>query len=264
MRKNFDHIILEHYKRLAKNFGDSALCSMEDPYVREQETQFISLEIKQLLKKRKKLKVLDVGCGNGYLIQALALEFPTIELFGLEFTPELLEIAKKRVLPKATFLQGDARQPDWFKNDMFDVIITERSIINILGRKDQLKALANIFDRLKKKGRYLMVESFRSSLEILNEARFEMKLEPLKESYQNKYLVDYQIKQMLEMGFKKIPGQMPWNHLSSHFFVTRVFHKSFRPEGGKVKYTHFAKFFTQALPPGIGDYSPIQFHVFEK
>jgi hypothetical protein len=91
-----------------------------------------------------------------------------------------------------------------------------------------------------------------------------MKLEALKESHQNKYLVEYQIEQFLKMGMKRKTATRPFNYLSSHFFITRVFHKSNRPEGGKVKYTHFAKFFTHALPPAIGNYSPIQFHVFQK
>jgi SAM-dependent methyltransferase len=267
MRRNADTVILEHYKRLAKNFGDSGLCSMEDPYVREQETNFIAGEIELILKKNKKLKkikVLDVGCGNGHLLQQLRERFPNIELYGLEFTPELYEIAHKRLLQNYTVIQGDARKEDWFADIEFDVIVTERSIINILGRKDQMKTLQNIYNRLKKGGRYIMVESFRSSLEVLNDAREEMKLEPLKESYQNKYLVSYQVEQMLKMGFVEIKGHIPSNFLSSHFFITRVFHKSSRPDGGKVKYTHFAHFFTQALPPAIGDYSPIQFHVFQK
>jgi SAM-dependent methyltransferase len=44
--------------------------------------------------------VLDLACGDGYLLELLADRLPSAELIGVDVTPQELELARKRGLPK--------------------------------------------------------------------------------------------------------------------------------------------------------------------
>ncbi len=60
---------------------------------------------------------------------------------GVEFVPALVELARDRKLPGVEILQGDMRNP---LNLSVDVVITERSIVNLLNWEEQKLALQNI------------------------------------------------------------------------------------------------------------------------
>jgi SAM-dependent methyltransferase len=52
---------------------------------------------------------LEIGCGNGYVLQGIGAAQPDLDLTGAELFVEGLRIARSR-LPAATFLQLDARE----------------------------------------------------------------------------------------------------------------------------------------------------------
>lgn len=62
---------------------------------------------------------LDVGCGAGFVLQALHEAFPKLALSGTDFLPDGLAIARTRVT-SATLLQVDARALD--AHEAFDVV----------------------------------------------------------------------------------------------------------------------------------------------
>lgn len=264
-----DAYIRSHYKKVAQNFGPSSLSSIQDPYIRTCEENFFIREIQNFIKVHSNLSphdiiVMDFGCGNGHLLSVLRKYFPEIKLVGLEFTPELLEIAQKRKLENTSLYLGDIRQKLPFE-DKAHIIITERVIINLLSWKQQELGLRNIAQHLQKDGLYLMSESFREPWIELNLARREVGLDQIKQSQHNRYLagnaIDFMAKQL---NLKQIDGQTAQNFLSTHFYISRVLHPSIRPEGAKIKSSRMVDFFNQALAPAAGNFSPILFHVFHK
>lgn len=263
-----DEIILKHYEKLAKLWGLGPRSSIQDPEIRNAEIEYILGEVFEQLKRspQKNLRVLEIGCGNGHLLSQLAENFPQLELFGIEFTPELYELAKGRELPRCQILKADMRDLTTFSSlgSDFDLIITERVVINLLTWPEQLQAIKNIASLIKPAGRYIMVESFSESWLLMNEARKEMGLPPVEQSSHNRFLNEKVTVALSKLGLKEIAGQMPYNSLSTHFYLTRVFHPSVRPHGGKTKESHFVSFFKAALPRNVGNYSPIQFRLFEK
>ena len=109
-----------------------------------------------------------------------------------------------------------------------------------------------------------MSESFNDSWMQLNQARKEFLLEEIPQSPHNSYLPKNVISTLLELDFVRQDCSIPSNYLSTHFYITRVFHPMLRPDGGKIQNTHFIDFFKKALPPAVGNFSPIQFHLFTK
>ncbi len=260
----YDSLIREHYQRVARINGDSANSTMEDQYIRDAELNYIVSEVKRFTEWVKPdPKIFEVGCGNGHLLSCLRQKFPQASLSAIEFTPELRQIASERKLDGVTIEAGDARRAECFPKEC-DIIISERVIINILDMGHQRVAFENIAASLKMGGIYIMVESFIEPLHELNRARKEVKLPPIEPSYQNKYLSDRMVYRMQFMGLQEITPCVASNYLSSHFFLTRVFHWLVRPEGGKLKANHVVRFFDQAIPPGIGNYAPIRFRLFRR
>jgi len=262
----YESYILDYYKKIAAKNGLSPTSSMQDQYIRDSEIAFCIGEIERYILEvgKQDITFFEVGCGNGHLLAILRERFPKIKLFALEFTPELYTQATSREIPNCQIVLGDARDIAFYPENV-DLIISERVIINILSRKGQFQAFHNIANSLLPGGRYIQIESYSEPLAELNSALKEMLLDGLEESRHNKYLYEKMLGFMHQRtGLVEIDGHMPKNFLSTHFYVTRVFHKSILPKGGKVKFSRMAKFFVDALPIGIGNYSPILFRVFQK
>jgi len=66
--------------------------------------------IMEELRKVAPASLLDVGCGTGTVIALLAKEFPEMKLTGLDLSPLMLEQAKAKHIPNATFLEADSER----------------------------------------------------------------------------------------------------------------------------------------------------------
>lgn len=260
----YEDKILDHYRKEAASKGLSKESTMHDEYIREHESRFILKEIdRHHAENDRPLKILEIGCGNGYLLSLLVQRYPGCRFWGLEFTRELCELAMSRGLKDATIIEGDCRVKH-FDEQSFDLIISERVLINLLDNNDKIAALKQICNALKVKGKYIMVESFNEPLSNLNKARKELAMEEIKPAYHNEYLDEGMIALLKKSGFKELEPALPSNFLSTHYFLTRILHESVRPRDGHIKNTEFVKFFDEALMPAIGNYSPVLFRVFEK
>jgi ubiquinone/menaquinone biosynthesis C-methylase UbiE len=249
----------EHYNHLAKVFQEGLNLSMEDEYIRKQEMLFLKREIKKIFQVKKNIKIADFGCGNGSVIKELEKDFQESMFYGLEVNQSLFDLCKSQN-PNIKYFHGDMIN---FKfQEQFDCIFTERSIINILDAKKQDQAMQNIVKHLLPGGKYLMIESFKRPLRNLNSARKENTLPALFPSKYNRYLSEGWIRYLEKLGLKEISESS--NLLSTHFFNARVLHPILRIKGATLKNSQLVKFFDQALPKGVGDYSPILFRVFEK
>lgn len=238
---------------------------MQDLVVRRYEIQFVIEEIEDFIKTHEQLpSVLDLGCGNGILLQALRERFPELPLTGLEYTPELYELACSRQLPNTTLVLGDMRSPTGL-TPPYQIIITERSVINLRNWGEQKRALEHIARMLSFPGRYIMIESFEEPRLELAQARKEMGLKPVPPSVQNVYLKEKMIKTLKQEGlFERSTSNGP-NQLSHHFYLSRVLHPTIRVPGTKGKFSRFVDFFEESLSKKSSSrYSPILLRSFEK
>jgi SAM-dependent methyltransferase len=89
---------------------------------------------------------LEIGCGTGFVISAIAKQFPEARLLGSEYLEEGLLYARQR-LPDAEFTQMDARQIPY--QSEFDAIGTFDVLEHI--EEDEI-VLQQIFNALKPNG----------------------------------------------------------------------------------------------------------------
>lgn len=257
-------VVRKHYKEQASKWGDSASSTMEDEVIRERETELITHFIN--IFSKKKPKIADIGCGNGYTLGVLKSKFHACKYWGVDFSEELINIAKNRNLANCEFIENSVCSLD-FDDNFFDVVYTQRCLINILNWEEQKKALNEIHRVIKPNGYYLMIECFTDGLLNNNRARTECGLSELKEAKHNKYFEKELFFRTVRGKFtimepKQLDVSLPtFNFLSSHYFIARVLH-ALITKGEQVKNTEFVSFFSY-LPP-IGNYSPIQAYILRK
>lgn len=104
-------------------------------------------------------RVLDVGCGGGQILLALAQRFGDVRFTGLDLSEAQIRRARGRVgaLANIEFVVGDAlRLP--FGDEHFDAII---SVACIKHWPDKARGLSECFRTLKPGGKMVLVEADR-------------------------------------------------------------------------------------------------------
>ena len=108
-------------------------------------------------------KVLDIGCGKGFLLYEISLLVPGIEVFGLDISDYAITNSKEEI--KDRLQTGNANQLP-FPNDYFDLTYSITTLHN-LPNYDLDKSLREM-ERVGKKNKYLCVESYRNEYEKAN------------------------------------------------------------------------------------------------
>ena len=108
-------------------------------------------------------RVLDVGCGKGYLLYELAQVVPGLQLTGIDVSSYAVANAKPEV--QAQLRVGDAAALP-FGDGSFDFVISLGTLHN-LGAKDLWSALREV-TRVGRGPAYVMVESYRNQEEKAN------------------------------------------------------------------------------------------------
>ncbi len=99
------------------------------------------------------LKVLDVGCGDGYYLHLLSSLRVKLSLTGLDSDKKALESAKKNLLGKKIRLVYDKAEELPFKSNSFDRIIASEVLEHI---EDDVQAIREIRRVLKPRGIFVV------------------------------------------------------------------------------------------------------------
>ncbi len=113
---------------------------------------------------RPRDRVLDVGCGKGYLLYELTQAVPGISIAGLDISQYAVANAKDEVRPFLTHGTADHLP---YEDGSFDFVVS-LAVLHNLALPEVWKALGEL-DRVGKgTSQYVMVESFRSEREKAN------------------------------------------------------------------------------------------------
>jgi len=108
-------------------------------------------------------KILDVGCGKGFLLYDFTLVVPGVEVFGIDISDYAIEHAKDEV--KDHLRVGNANSLP-FADGQFDLVYSLNTLHN-LHNYDLDPSLREI-ERVGKRNKYLCVESYRDEIEKAN------------------------------------------------------------------------------------------------
>ena len=110
-----------------------------------------------------KSKILDIGCGKGYLLYEFIKLIPEIKIFGLDISEYALnnckdEISKSLKLGNATNLP--------YESNYFDLVISINTLHCL--HSYELDSALKEMERVGKQNKYLCVESYRNEREKAN------------------------------------------------------------------------------------------------
>jgi len=108
-------------------------------------------------------RVLDVGCGKGYLLHEMKLLLPDLTISGFDISNHGITFAKEEI--KEHLFIHRAQDPFPFKDNYFDLVISLGSIHNL--RIFELKSALKEIERVGQQG-YIMIESYRNEQEQFN------------------------------------------------------------------------------------------------
>jgi len=108
-------------------------------------------------------KILDVGCGKGFLLYDFTLVVPGVEVYGIDVSQYAVDNAKEEVRDRLTV--GSATRLPW-PDHHFDLVYSLNTLHN-LHCYDLDPALREI-ERVGKKNKYICVESYRNEVEKAN------------------------------------------------------------------------------------------------
>ena len=104
---------------------------------------------------RPEIKILDLSCGTGELLQELYNKSKgQIELYGLDISEEMLEMAKKKLPSKITLVQGDVHNLP-FKSEKFDYVLCTEAFHHYHSQKQAVSEMKRV---LKNNGRMIIVD----------------------------------------------------------------------------------------------------------
>ena len=153
---------------LAKKFdfdywdGDRRVCYGGYKYI---EGRWI--KVAEALNKTYKLpenaKILDIGCGKGYLLYDFLKILPNANIYGLDISQYALENSKPEIKDK--LILGNAKELP-FEDNFFDLVISINTLHCL--EAPYLFAALKEMERVGKMHKYLCVESYRNEIEKAN------------------------------------------------------------------------------------------------
>ena len=134
-----------HFDKTASEYNDSSdgkfVEGMYDALVKE-------------IQKSESGRILDVGCGNGNLFTLLP--DGKYELYGVDFSKNMIDEAKMNCKLQATFSVADAESLP-FDDDSFDMIVCNASFHHYTRPDDVLKEMRRV---LKPSGKLLIGDPY--------------------------------------------------------------------------------------------------------
>lgn len=170
--------IRDHWNNLAQKYSLDLKSTTKTPTIKQLEIHALARAIRTFFPDAAPRRaVLEVGCGNGHNIFGLWKEFGSHHFTGLDYSPQMIWSAQKlrEAHPAADLHFGVADilslQMEPLDPTHYDVVFTDRCIINLNNWEAQMTGLYNCADRVKSGGLLLIVENFAGSYRNQNRLR---------------------------------------------------------------------------------------------
>lgn len=161
----------EHWNRRASSDIEPELVNIHDSVQRDLEFELFRKFLSQTD------KVLEVGCGNGYVTQQIRELVDHVDAF--DFSENMVEQARRLYGERNnSFFQDNVLAPAHL-NTPYDIAVCVRVLINLVDLEEQIRAFENIKNSVKTGGRIILVEGFTDGFDALSEIRVRCGMPPL-------------------------------------------------------------------------------------
>ena len=252
---------MDDLEKIKKYWEDQARTLQNDPRATTQDVYMRQIEIDYITDfldaQERPLRVLDIGCGNGYSTIMYKQKVPRHQYVGGDYSEEMIRVAGERVAAESIegvrFEVMDVLRLSEY-GGKYDVIISDRCLINLGSAANRKTALKEIAKCLMPGGQYLMIENFMEGQGELNELRQHVGLEEISVRWHNSFFTRRELQDATKNHFdiERFEGIS-----SLYYLVTRVvYSKLCEIEGRQPDYDHPIYKVAAMLPP-MGNFGPI-------
>jgi len=181
---------------------------------------------------RDGMRILEVGCGNGITAIELARR-RNVAILAIDYAAEMINAAKalrgdQQLTGSVRFQVGDVQSLAGFA-EKFDLIYTERVLINLPDWPAQKKAIGDIAELLTEGGIYVMCENSQDGLDELNDLRARVDLPAIVAPWHNRYLRDRELEEINVPGLRLVAIDY---FSSTYYFLSRIVNASAAARAG--------------------------------
>lgn len=167
------------WDKRARELQDSRKINIDDLAQRQIENDFVTPHLD------KTDRILEVGCGNGFLTTSLREYVHHVD--GFDYSESMIAHAKEFAGEKNNrFFHGSVLDPNAVSKQ-YDKVVCVRVLINLKDLAEQKLAVQNLKSWVKSGGKLILVEGYADAFDTLSELRQESGLPPVKPAAINFY-----------------------------------------------------------------------------
>ena len=224
-----------------RQYGPEVDSALKDTNLFRLEVNAILREMDVRVSGSKPLKILEIGCGTGALLEAVGERFADqkrdVLLHGVDFASTAIDKAKTRQLPNCEFYCSDVLRFLEKRSKQYDVVVSQRVVMALMDRQEQRALLQAIKDCLSDTGVALLSECFAGKFNEFNAARAILGLPPLEKVWHSLHLEEADVRSVFR--------QVSFNDFcSTYMLVTRIIYPYFE----EPKHNQPIHDFASALP----------------
>ncbi len=158
--------IFEHWSNWAETYGTTLRATTKTGTAKQLELDALSRKLKLAIGDNP-ADVLEVGCGNGINCINLAQKLLNATFDGIDYIDKMIVAAhdnlniESDLIGRVRFFQGDALHIEHHSDlkKEYDVIFTNRCLINLNNVELQKQAITSISNKIKPNGHLIMIEN---------------------------------------------------------------------------------------------------------
>ena len=231
----------EHWTRWADTYGTSLRATTKTNTPKVLEIDCFARAFKKVgYTPESSFTAMEVGCGNGHNCFALASLFPNAKFHGVDFIDKMIDNAKliqsENGVDNIEFSVGDVTKLNAVEAlpESFDVIFTNRCLINLDSTDKQCEAISGLAAKLNVGGHLAMIENSQQTYDQQNICREILGLEKRTPAEFNLFFNEEKIiAHITKLGLKleELEDFISLHDLLLYVLIPAV-------NGGKVDYEH--------------------------
>ena len=159
--------VRKHWESWAGSFGTDLRATTKAPTLKQLEVDALNRAFKRIgFNESSQINILEVGCGNGHNLLPLSRIYSNANFVGVDYLPEMVDSAnelkrKYDLGDQLQFAVGDILKltEDSKLSKSYDIVFTDRCVINITDPKLQLKAYDELLGQVRPGGYLLSIEN---------------------------------------------------------------------------------------------------------